>query len=185
MKKYYITISGYGAEVTIGSVTEDQKLLLSEDDDRSHTEIVLEDLEKDKPWNEFNNEYHMWGANDYYKISISDEDKNIILEINSDEVYDFDTENYKMVDWEFIKVDRSKDLLMCVASEKGLFFEGEFSTKEDFCIEKLKLKIDGEIIIGEYECADILSKIEYEGEEIINLGGSTDGKVFDVCTNFS
>jgi len=185
MKKYYITISGYGAQVTIGSVTEEQKLLLSEDEDRIPTDVVLEDLEKEKPWYEFNDEYHNWGANDYFKISITDEDKNIVFEMNSDEIYDFDTEDYEMVDWEFIKIDRSKDLLMCVASEKGLLFEGEFSTNEDFSVEKLKLKIHGEIIVGDFQCADILSEIEYEGEEIDNLGAGTDGKGFYACTNFS
>ena len=60
------------------------------------------------------------------------------------------------------------------SNEKGTFFEGDIELKEPFDIEKLELyyeEIDGEEIIN---CA------YYDGEEIENYGGCTDGKSSDM-----
>ena len=45
MKKYKVTIYGYGAEVTIGSVDEEQKEILN-NPDKELWEIAANDLEE-------------------------------------------------------------------------------------------------------------------------------------------
>lgn len=60
------------------------------------------------------------------------------------------------------------------SNEKGTFFEGEFELRAPFDIEKLELyydEIDGE---------EIVTSVMYDGEEIDNNGGSTDGKSSDM-----
>jgi hypothetical protein len=60
------------------------------------------------------------------------------------------------------------------SNEKGTFFEGEIELKAPFDITKLKLiyeEVDGE---------EIVNGVEYDGEEIDNWGGSTDGKSSDM-----
>lgn len=59
------------------------------------------------------------------------------------------------------------------SNEKGTFFEGEIELTQPFEIEKLSLvyeEVDGE---------DIVTGVSYDGEEIDNWGGSTDGKSSD------
>jgi hypothetical protein len=60
------------------------------------------------------------------------------------------------------------------SNEKGTFFEGEIELKAPFDIEKLELyydEIDGE---------ELVNCVYYDGEEIENYGGSTDGKSSDM-----
>ena len=60
------------------------------------------------------------------------------------------------------------------SNEKGTFFEGEINLKAPFNIEKLELyyeEVDGE---------EIINCVYYDGEEIENWGGSTDGKSSDM-----
>ena len=59
------------------------------------------------------------------------------------------------------------------SNEKGTFFEGEIELTQPFDIEKLVLgydEIDGE---------ELVNSVEYDGDEIDNFGGSTDGKSSD------
>ena len=59
------------------------------------------------------------------------------------------------------------------SNEKGTFFEGEIELKMPFDIRKLTLcydEIDGE---------EIVNGVTYDGEDIDNWGGSTDGKSSD------
>lgn len=60
------------------------------------------------------------------------------------------------------------------SNEKGTFFEGDIELKAPFNIEKLELyyeEVDGE---------EIINSVYYNGEEIENYGGSTDGKSSDM-----
>jgi hypothetical protein len=59
------------------------------------------------------------------------------------------------------------------SNEKGTFFEGEIELTAPFDIEKLTLgydEIDGE---------ELINSVTYDGEDIDNFGGSTDGKSSD------
>jgi hypothetical protein len=59
------------------------------------------------------------------------------------------------------------------SNEKGTFFEGEIELTQPFDIEKLELHYDD--IDGE----ELVNGVVYDGEDIDNYGGSTDGKSSD------
>lgn len=57
-----------------------------------------------------------------------------------------------------------------VSNEKGTFFEGEIELKQPFDIAKLELGYD------EIDGCDIINSVKYDGEQIDNWGGDTNGK---------
>lgn len=181
MREYTISIYGYGAEVTIGSVSEELKQTLS-DPERELIEIVTgDDLDETGGWSEIDDQYHNWGASDSFTIEVTDDQKNIVFKTDSSEMHD----NEDMVQYSEVSIDYSKNnLLMCVSFEKGQFFEGKFSTEEDFDVSKLKITMDEEVYVPNYFGGEILRRIEYDGEEVDNYGGSTRGKSFEVYTTF-
>lgn len=61
------------------------------------------------------------------------------------------------------------------SNEKGTFFEGEIQLTAPFDPEKLELVYDD--IDGE----EFITNVMYNGEDIDNFGGSTDGKSSDFC----
>ena len=60
-----------------------------------------------------------------------------------------------------------------VSNEKGTFFEGEIELKQPFDISKLELGYD------EIDGNDIINSVKYDGEQIDNWGGDTNGKSSD------
>jgi hypothetical protein len=60
------------------------------------------------------------------------------------------------------------------SNEKGTFFEGELELTAPFDIEKLELYYD------EVDGEELVNCVYYDGEEIENYGGSTDGKSSDM-----
>jgi hypothetical protein len=60
------------------------------------------------------------------------------------------------------------------SNEKGTFFEGEIELTAPFDIEKLELYYD------EVDGEELINCVYYDGEEIENYGGSTDGKSSDM-----
>ena len=61
-------------------------------------------------------------------------------------------------------------VFFAVSSEKGTFFEGEIPLKMPFDIAKLELGYD------EIDGNDIINSVKYDGEQIDNWGGDTNGK---------
>ena len=81
-------------------------------------------------------------------------------------------------DWELELVEGDEDMgdqgehiLQFYSSEKGCFFDGVIETVGDFDAKKLKVTIT-EYPNGE----DVVTSIEYDGVEIDNNGGDTNGK---------
>jgi hypothetical protein len=183
MKKYTVSIQGYGSEITIGSVTPEQKtLLLNEDKDL--VEIVQEDLDEYGAYYEIDDQYHRWGATDHYTITIEDEEGNTVFELKDEDMHSHDTDDFELVEFVYPEINEDLDLLITVAAEKGSFFLGNIETESDFDLSKLKIKIDSDIEAGEYSFGNIVSGIFYDGEEVDNYGGDTDGKSFDAYKNF-
>jgi hypothetical protein len=60
------------------------------------------------------------------------------------------------------------------SNEKGTFFEGNIELRAPFDITKLELHYD------EFDGEDIVTSVVYDGEDIDNWGGSTDGKSSDM-----
>jgi hypothetical protein len=61
-----------------------------------------------------------------------------------------------------------------VSNEKGTFFEADLELRAPFDITKLELHYD------EFDGEDIVTGVVYDGEDIDNWGGSTDGKSSDM-----
>jgi len=184
MKKYTVSIQGYGHEITIGSVTEEQKVILN-NEEKDLVDIVNEDLDEYGAYYEIDNQYHRWGATDHYTITIEDEDGNVVFEVNENGLYDHDTDDFELVETIDIyeKINQDLDLLLTLAQEKGSFFMGDFET-EEFDLTKLKITIDEDIIAGKYSFSDTVSGVFYDGEEVDNYGGDTSGKSFEAYKTF-
>ena len=60
-----------------------------------------------------------------------------------------------------------------ISNEKGTFFEGEIELKAPFDVSKLELGYD------EIDGNDIINSVKYDGEQIDNWGGDTNGKSSD------
>lgn len=183
MRTYKISIIGYGSEVTIGSVTEETKKILS-NPDKELVEAVDEDLDEIGGWYEIDDQFHKWGASGVYIIEITDEEGETVLTIDSDSLHGQDTEGFELVEYEYVPVDETKDLLMCISFEKGSFFQGDITTDGEFDITKMRIKIYDEIGISQYFYGDIVGEIYYDGEEVDNYGGDTNGKSFEAYKNF-
>jgi hypothetical protein len=184
MKKFTVSIQGYGHEITIGSVTEEQKEILS-NEEKDLIDIVNEDLDDYGGYHEIDDQYHRWGAVESYTITIEDEDGNVVFEVDENGLYEHDTEDFELVESIDIydQINQDLDLLVTVAHEKGSFFMGDFEA-EEFDLTKLKITIDTDIVACDYTFSDTISGVYYDGEEIDNYGGDTSGKSFDAYKNF-
>jgi len=180
MKKYTISIHGYGCEVTIGSVSEELKQILSNPEKELIDMVTGEELEDYGGWYGIDDQYHRWGASGGFRIEVWDESNNTIFETTSESIH----EHEGLVEYDTPDVDESLDLLMCVGFEKGGFFEGRIETEGDFDLSKLKIKIDEDVEMPGHYHGEIVAGVEYDGEEVDNYGGSTDGKSFDVYATF-
>jgi hypothetical protein len=183
MKKYNVSIQGYGCELTIGSVTEEQKEILN-NEDKDIYEIVNDDLEDFGGYYEINDQFHRWGASDVFTITIKDEDDNVVFEVTDESKYDYDTDDFELFESKCPEINEDLDLLITQATEKGSFFLGDFETDGEFDITKLKITVDSDIEVGEFYFGDIISGVYYDGEEVDNYGGDTSGKSFDVYKTF-
>lgn len=179
MKKYTLVISGYGAEVTIGTLTPTEVDIIKSEvaKETTLTTIVWEEM-LNKSFYDMDDIYHNWGCGDVFHISVFDEENNVVFECNEEMVHS-ESEIFQFQD-KFI--DSDEPMIMSVSGEKGVFFETTLEL-EQFDISKLKIMIDSEVGIPNYYYGDMISKIFYDGEELDNIGGSTDGKFFESGTN--
>lgn len=181
--KYTINISGYGSEITIGSVTEEEKAILS-NPEKDLQELVFEDLEEVCGWSEIDDQFHCFGATSPFTITIEDENGNELYNLNEENIYDYDTDEFSLVENEYPEIDATQDLLICYSGEKGSFFLGYVELEGEFDITKLKI-VFSDVEVGDFfYFGDIISNVLYDGEELDNWGGDTSGKSFDVLKNF-
>lgn len=181
--KYTINISGYGSEITIGSVTEEEKAILS-NTEKDLQELVFEDLEEVCGWSEIDDQFHCFGATSPFTITIEDENGNELYNLNEENIYDYDTDEFSLVENEYPEIDATQDLLICYSGEKGSFFLGYVELEGEFDITKLKI-VFSDVEVGDFfYFGDIISNVLYDGEELDNWGGDTSGKSFDVLKNF-
>lgn len=181
--KYTINISGYGSEITIGSVTEEEKEILS-NPEKDLQELVFEDLEEVCGWSEIDDQFHCFGATSPFTITIEDENGNELYNLNEENIYDYDTDEFSLVENEYPEIDATQDLLICYSGEKGSFFLGYVELEGEFDITKLTI-VFSDVEVGDFfYFGDIISNVLYDGEELDNWGGDTSGKSFDVLKNF-
>jgi len=189
-RTYKISMWGYGGEKVMGTVDRkvwdycnDNQVDLSEIawGDEDTVEDMGLDLEKlpfqPGQWYECDDMGHINGVSrDAGTIQIEDENGNTVFERPIDDcIGDEDTPSLCCSDEVWIG-SRSKGEVVFVGSsnEKGTFFEGEIELTAPFDITKLELNYD------EFDSEDIVTSVSYDGEDIDNWGGSTDGKSSDM-----
>lgn len=188
-RTYKIYMWGYGGEKVMGTVDrkiydyfKHRRLDLSDyawDHDYADTHNIPEELQPfpSGSWYECDNIAHVNGVSrNAGTLQIDDEQGNTIFEKSFDDIdgYSDDSPEYSC-DEEYWVDEKPEGTVVFIgnSNEKGTFFEGEIALTAPFDITKLMVCYDD--IDGE----EIVSSITYDGEDIDNNGGSTDGKSSD------
>jgi len=146
-----------------------------------------------RTWYEHHNEFsHQWGVPyDSARLTLEEVDglewdSKVINEVVSDgidlhewinqehEKTDYDPELVHTADRDEFE-DQGDYICQFYSAEKGTFFDAVIETVGDFDPKKLKVWIN-EFPNGE----DIVTSVEYNGEEVDNNGGDTNGKGYSV-----
>jgi hypothetical protein len=149
----------------------------------------LNDPEDDmykRPWYESHTEFeHSYGA-EYGSAYISVEEvdsedysaKSIKEVMYNESITDLNDQLGEETEWAHEMVEMGcceepdcKYIAQLYSSEKGLFFDGIIETIGEFDPKKLKIRTT-EYLNGE----DTISEVEYDGVEVDNSGGDTNGK---------
>lgn len=189
-RTYTISLWGYGGEKVMGTVDKEawdyclaNQVDLS-DIAWSDEETVAEEmgLDVDKlpfppgQWYECDNMAHVNGVSrDAGTVQVLDENSDTVIE-SSLEAFDGGTGSLGWCcnDEAWIGSRRKGEIVFIGSSnEKGTFFEGEIELTAPFDIELLELHYD------EVDGEEIVNSVYYDGEEIDNNGGGTDGKSSD------
>jgi len=191
-RTYKISMWGYGGEKVMGTVERDvwdycmKNQVNLQDIAWSDEETVQDEMNLDidmlpfppGSWYECDNMAHTNGVSrDAGTLQIEDENGNVVFEKSLDAIIgggcDGEPE-WSCNDEAWIGSKPAGTVVFVGSSnEKGTFFEGEIELKMPFDIEKLVLgydEIDGE---------ELVNSVEYDGEDIDNFGGSTNGKSSD------
>ena len=187
-RTYKVQMWGYGGERVMGTTTQevwdycmDNQVDLQDiawDSDAAE-EIGLDpDMLPFPPgsWYECDGMGHTNGVSrDSGTLQIEDEEGNTVFEKSLDDCDGGDdSPELNCIDEVWVGSRKRGEIVFVGSSnEKGTFFEGEIELTAPFDITKLALcyeDLDGE---------DIVSGVTYNGEDIDNYGGSTDGKSSD------
>ena len=189
-RTYKITMWGYGGEKVMGTV--DRKIY----DYFKHRRIDLMDYAWDSDYADENNipeDMQPFPAGSWYEcdsmghasgvsrnagtLQIEDENGDTVFEKSFDDISGGGEDGEP--EWcchDEVWIGSQPDgtvVFLGNSNEKGTFFEGEIKLNAPFDITKLELgydEIDGE---------ELVNRVTYDGEEIDNWGGSTDGKSSD------
>ncbi len=187
-RTYTVSIWGYGGERVMGTVDpkvwnycQSKKLDLQDiawDSDAAEELGLDPDMLPFPPgsWYECDDMGHISGASrDSATIQILDENNNTVFE-KPLEACDGGTGSPCWNCTEEVWIgSRKKGEIVFVGSsnEKGTFFEADFELTAPFDIERLELCYE------EFDGEEIVNSVIYDGEEIDNNGGGTDGKSSD------
>jgi hypothetical protein len=191
-RTYKISMWGYGGERVMGTVDKkiwdycnDNQVDLSEiawGDEDTVEEMGLDvDMMPFPPgsWYECDDMGHTNGVSrNAGTLQIEDENGNTIFEKSLDDITGGGCDGEP--DWccndEIWAGSKPKGTVVFigVSNEKGTFFEADLELRAPFDIEKLELHYE------EFDGEEIVTSIVYDGEDIDNWGGSTDGKSSDM-----
>jgi len=180
LKIFKISIQGFGAEVTIGTLDNNEIEKISTTD-KSLDACVLEDFDD---WREKDDQYHNFGACSDYVIEITDENDELVCQLYSENLNEYDDEEFELKKYNSLNIDTKEPLLICISFHKGTVFQGEFEA-EEFDIKKLRLEIDDEVGIGTYYWGEMLRNIYYNDEEIYETDRYTDEASFEAYSNLT
>jgi hypothetical protein len=179
---------GYGGEKVMGTTTQEvwdycmeHQVDLS---DIAWNSDAAEEMDLDPDmlpfppgsWYECDGMGHTNGVSrDAGTIQVCDENGNTVYERSLDECDGCDdSPELSCIDEVWIGSRKKGEIVFVGSSnEKGTFFEGEIELTAPFEIEKLSLQYE------EFDGEDIVSGLMYDGEDIDNNGGGTDGKSSD------
>jgi hypothetical protein len=182
MAKFKIQIEGYGGEMTIGTLKDDEIEIINNSDEEI-SDIIWGRETIDRHWSDIDDVYHNFNAGDSFTLRVFDEQDNELFSFDSEEILDND-ESPVEVEYEdkYFVIDEPS--IVCFSHEKGLFFLGDINVDE-FDISKLKLVVHEDCGLHKaYEYGKMISEVLYDGEKVDNYGGDTTGKSFDVEKNF-
>ena len=161
----------------IDTVPEEAQFLNDPDDDMYK-----------RPWYESHTEFeHSYGAtygSSWISIdevsSVEYSANNVAEVIDREDISDLNSRLGEETEWEFELVEMGccdddpegvEYIAQLYSSEKGSFFDGIIETVGDFDPKKLKIYAT-EFLNGE----DTITSVEYDGVEVDNQGGDTNGK---------
>jgi len=188
-RTYRISLWGYGGEKVMGTVSreiydyfKERRLDLSDycwNSEYAEENNIPEEMQPFEPgsWYDCDSMVHINGVSaNAGTLQIEDENGDTIIEKSLDSFngLDGDTVEFDCFDEHWIdKKEPGTVVFIGSSNEKGTFFESEINLTAPFDITKLKLiseDVDGE---------EIIDTVIYDGEELDNFGGSTDGKSSD------
>jgi hypothetical protein len=187
-RTYKISMWGYGGEKVMGTVSQESwdYCMANQVDlsDIAWNSDAAEDmgLDADKlpfypgSWYECDSMAHVNGVSrDAGHIQIEDENGKIVFEKSLEDLDGCEgSPEWACNDEAWIGSRKQGEIVFVGSSnEKGTFFEGEIELRAPFDIELLQLGYD------EVDGEEIVNYVSYDGEDIDNFGGSTDGKSSD------
>lgn len=187
-RTYKIQMWGYGGEIAMGTVDrkvydyfKKRRLNVSDfawDSDYAEEHNIPEDMQPFSPgsWYDCDHIAHVNGVSlDAGTIQIIDEQDQVIYERSLEDCDGGDdSPELSNFDEQWIGANAPGTVVFIGRSnEKGTFFEGEIPLTAPFDITKLTLSYD------EIDGEPIVNSVTYDGEDIDNYGGSTDGKSSD------
>jgi len=190
-RTYKVRLWGYGGEHVMGTVDRKvydyfrkHRIDLSEfawDGVYAEENNVPEDMQPFYPgaWHDCDNMGHCWGVDrSAGTIQVDDENGNTVYEKSLDDIVGYDEENPEP-EWscgEEVWIDSQPAgtvVFIGTSSEKGTFFEADLELKMPFDPSKLCLHYD------EVDGNEIITSVSYDGEDLCNDGGDTNGKSSD------
>jgi hypothetical protein len=151
-----------------------------EDTFQDDTELDLDQLPYyPGQWYECDSMAHTHGVSrNAGTLQITDENNNTVFEKSLDDIVGGGCDgepDWSCQDEAWIGQAKKGEVVFIGSSnEKGTFFEGNIELRAPFDIEKLELYYD------EVDGEELVNCVYYDGEEIENYGGSTDGKSSDM-----
>jgi hypothetical protein len=187
-RTYKISMWGYGGEKAMGTVDrkiydyfKHRRLDLSDycwDSDYADENNIPEDMQPfpSGSWYECDDMGHTNGVSrNAGTVQIEDENGEVIYERSLEDL-DGCENSPEWCCQDEVWIDSQPDSTVVFignSNEKGTFFEGEIELTAPFDIEKLELHYD------EIDGEELVNGVVYDGEDIDNWGGSTDGKSSD------
>jgi hypothetical protein len=188
-RTYKISMWGYGGEYVMGTV--DRKIY----DYFRHRRLDLSDYAWDSDYADEHNipeEMQPFPAGSYYDcddmghchgvdraagtVQIEDETGETVYERSLESITGGDEDEPEWGGGDEVYIGSKPAgtvVFLGVSNEKGTFFEGEIELNAPFDVTKLVLSYD------EFDGTDIITSVEYDGVDIDNWGGNTNGKSSD------
>ena len=190
-RTYKVRLWGYGGEYVMGTVDRkiydyfrERRLDVNEfawDYEYAEQNNIPEDMQPFTPgsWHDCDNMGHSWGVDrSAGHIQVDDENGDTVYEKELDSIVGWDEENPEP-EWgggDEVWIDSQPPgtvVFIGTSSEKGTFFEADLELKMPFDPSKLCLFYD------EIDGNEIITNVSYDGEDLENCGGDTNGKSSD------